>query len=124
MTGSSNRWAVVGGMLTMLLVPTGLVLGLVVGASGPDGPHPSPAPVVQPDERGSTELTSRIAAQPAVDQDDPRDAHRAMLEQMRVNVTPQMVQTMNANPLVHTPGDLAELEQHAADIDRMLARNP
>jgi hypothetical protein len=31
---------------------------------------------------------------------------------------------MNANPVVHTPRDLAELEQQAADIDRMLARNP
>ena len=99
MTGSSNRWAVVGGMLTMLLVPTALVLGLVVGASEPDGPHPSPAPVVQPDERGSTGITTGIAAQPAVDQDDALAAHQAMLEQMRVNVTPQMVQTMNANPL-------------------------
>ncbi|MBI5090505.1 MAG: hypothetical protein HZB15_17055 [Actinobacteria bacterium] len=106
--------------MSVLLVPTALVLGLVVGASEPDGPHPSPAPVVQPDERGSTGVT----AQPAVDQGDALDAHQAMLEQMRVNVTPQMVQTMNANPLVHTPGDLAELEQHAADIDRMLARNP
>jgi hypothetical protein len=30
---------------------------------------------------------------------------------------------MNTNPLVHSPGELAELERHAADLDRMLARN-
>jgi hypothetical protein len=47
-----------------------------------------------------------------------------MLEQMRVNVTPQMVQTMSIQPLAPSPVNLAELEQQAADVDRMLARNP
>lgn len=124
MTGSSNRWTVAGPMLAMLLVPTVVLLGVVVGASGPDGPHRPPTPVVQPSTPGSTGISTKTGTQPAVDPADRLDAHQVMLEQMRVNVTPQMVQTMNAEPLAHSPGDLAELERHAADIDRMLARNP
>ena len=47
-----------------------------------------------------------------------------MLDQMRVSVTPQMVQIMNADPLVDSPAELQELERYEADIDRMLARTP
>jgi hypothetical protein len=35
-----------------------------------------------------------------------------------------MVQTMNSQPLAPSPVDLEKLEQQAADVDRMLARNP
>lgn len=123
MTGSSNHWAVAGGMLATLLVPTAVVLGVLIGASEPDAPDAPPAAVVQPVASGPTTAT-RSVAQQATNPADPLDAHQGMLEQMRVAVTPQMIQAMNVNPLVHSPGELAELERHAADIDRMLARNP
>lgn len=121
MTGSSNHWTVAGLMFAMLLVPAAVVLGVVAGASGPDAPDTPPAPVVQPDVSGTS---AKTVTQPAVEPTDRLDAHQLMLEQMRVTVTPQMVQTMNSETLAHSSGDLAELERHAADIDRMLARNP
>lgn len=124
MNGSSNRWTIAGPMLAMLLVPTAVVIGVIAGASGPDGPDRRPAPVAQRAAPGSTGISTKTASQPTVDQDDRLDAHQVMLEQMRVSVTPQMIQTMNAEPLVHSPADLAQLERHAAEIDRMLARNP
>jgi hypothetical protein len=123
MAGSSNRWAVAGGMLATLLVPTAVVLGVLVGASEPDAPDAPPTAVLQSDAPSPAATATRSAARPTIDPADPLDAHQGMLEQMRVTVTPQMIQAMNTNPLVHSPGELAELERHAADLDRMLARN-
>ena len=119
-----RRWTVLLGALTMLVVSTVVVLGARAGTSGSNAPHTPPSAVVQSDAPRpiavgrQEENRHRVA-----DSGEPLDAHLVMLEQMRVNVTPQMVQTMNARPLVPTLGDLAELERHAADIDRMLARN-
>ena len=61
---------------------------------------------------------------PAVDSDLRLAAHQRMLDQMRISVTPQMVQIMNADPLVDSRTELQELERYEADIDRMLARTP
>lgn len=124
MARSSNRWLVVIGMLVMILVPTAIVVGVTVGASDPDGPHTPPA-VVQSGQPGSVGATrQRADSEPSIDTDERRDAHQVMLDQMRVNVTPQMVDRMNAEPLTHSPAELAELERQAADIERMLAQNP
>lgn len=89
----------------------------------PVSPQPTPAAaIVQP---GSTEPgLPNVPPQPSSDSGERLDAHWVMLEQMRVNVTPQMVQTMNTQPPAPAAVDLAQLERYAADIDRMLARDP
>ena len=125
MSGSTSRWTVTVGMLMMLLVPTSIVFGVLVGASGPDGPDaPSAAVLSAVPERSDQEDGARANQESAFETSRRLDSHQVMLEQMRVNVTPQMIQSMNGAPLAHSPAELAELERHAADIDRMLARNP
>jgi hypothetical protein len=111
-------------MLVMLLVPMSIVFGVLVGASGPDGPDASAAVVFAVPERSDPEDGARANQGSALETSRRLDSHQVMLEQMRVNVTPQMIQSMNGAPLAHSPAELAELERHAADIDRMLARNP
>lgn len=121
-----STWPVVlAGMAAMFLVPVLIVFPLVAGGPGADNPTPlrATAPVVATSVAAGDRVTPPTAAHP------PRtanrlDAHQAMLEQMRVNVTPEMIQAMNANPLAHPSYDLAELEQHAADINKMLALTP
>ena len=121
MTETSNRWAVAAAMSGMLLAPTALVLGLLVGARGPDASDVRPTPIVG--EQTTVAPWTNVVASRTASTVAALDRHQVMLEQMRVNVTPQMVQAMNVDPLAHSPGDVTEFEQHAADIDRMLARN-
>lgn len=123
-TGQTSRWTVTLGMMMMLLVPTSIVGGVLVGASGPDRPDAPPAAglpaVTTPSDLKAAPRTNQQATL-----DNSRlDSHQVMLEQMRVDVTPQMIQSMNGSLLAHSPAELAELERQAADIDRMLARNP
>ena len=121
-----STWPVVlAGMAAMLLVPALILFPLV--ARGPSNDDPSPLRANK-----AVVATSVLAGDlvtPPTSARAPRtanrlDAHQAMLEQMRVNVTPEMIQAMNANPLAHPSYDLAELEQHAADINKMLALAP
>ena len=124
MSGRTQSWAVtLLGALGMMIVPGAIVVGVVVGASAPDRPRDSPALVspIDDDAPADPALPSQSGRATVV---DPLAAHQTMLEQMRVNVTPQMVQRMNADPLTHSSGDLAEAERHAAELDRMLARKP
>jgi hypothetical protein len=107
-------------MAASLLVTAAAVLGLLIGARGPDAPDAPPTAVLQPNSPNQATRATRPASQTAT---DPLDAHQRMLEQMRVTVTPNMIEVMNADPLAHSPKELTELERHAADIDRMLARN-
>lgn len=124
MSGSTNRWTVTVGMLVMLLVPTATVFGVLVGASGPDGPDAPPAAVLPAAAPSAPEVTFRGGQSVTPGAPERLETHQVMLDQMRVNVTPQMIQSMNGEPIAHLPAELAELERHAADIDRMLARNP
>ena len=58
---------------------------------------------------------------------DQLDADRVMTEQMSVNVGPAMMAGMPANGMLArstTPGYVRALEQHAYQLDRMLARRP
>ena len=54
------------------------------------------------------------------------DRHEAMMEQMRVGATPEMLSMMDADPMWQEmrTGDFAKLmEQHQAQLDRMLGRD-
>jgi len=51
------------------------------------------------------------------------DRHQAMMEQMRVNATPEMLAMMDSDPMWRAmrTGEFAELmEEHQRQIDRML----
>lgn len=109
-------------MLVMLLVPSVIVIGVAIGSDS-NAPTP-PTAVLQPDAQRSGAAPVQPASPPVLNPKERPDAHQVMLEQMRVNVTPQMVQTMNANPLTRSPENLAEVERQAADMNRMLARQP
>jgi len=125
MSGSTSRWTVTVGMLVMFLVPTAIVFGVLVGASAPDGPDARPAAVLPAlPARSELEEAARANQESSLDTSRRLDSHQVMLEQMRVNVTPQMIQSMNGAPIAHSPAELGELERHAADIDRMVARDP
>jgi hypothetical protein len=53
------------------------------------------------------------------------EQHQAMMDQMRVNATPQMLELMNNDPMwqmMRSGEYLRLLEEHEANIDRMLAR--
>lgn len=56
---------------------------------------------------------------------DMLDQHQAMMEQMRVNATPQMLQLMDADPMwkLMRNGEFADMMQEQQEqIDRMLGR--
>jgi hypothetical protein len=125
MSRSSTRSTLVVGLLLMVLLPALAVAGMLAGTSGARPEDTRPAAVIGAEPDGSAEIAlPNIDRQPPTRSGEPLDAHWVMLEQMRVNVTPQMVQTMSIQPLAPSPVNLAELEQQAADVDRMLARNP
>jgi hypothetical protein len=125
MSEPTDRWTVVVGMLVMLLVPTAIVLGALGGTSGPDGSDAPRAAVLTVGQTPtSPEAAPPTNQEPTLDTSRRADSHLVMLEQMRVNVTPQMIQAMYAAPLVQSDAELAELERQATDIDRMLARDP
>ena len=113
---------IVVGVVTIGAIPLLIVFGVLAGASRSNPPPGAPAAVVQsgPVEPGQT----AVPRQPTLDSRERLDAHWVMLEQMRVNVTPQMVQTMNSQPQAPATVDLAQLERDAAAVDRMLARSP
>jgi hypothetical protein len=52
---------------------------------------------------------------------DPLGEHIAMMQQMRQDVTPEMVQRMNSEEWhwMHDPARLGELEAHMSRVDRM-----
>jgi hypothetical protein len=110
------------GVITIVVIPILIVLGILAGASRSNPQPTAPAAVVQ---SGPLEpAPPNDQRQPTPDSRGSLDAHWVMLEQMRVNVTPQMVQTMNTQPLAPSTVNLAQLERDAADVDRMLARSP
>ncbi|HSP27286.1 MAG TPA: hypothetical protein VLN74_01970, partial [Ilumatobacteraceae bacterium] len=91
-----RRWTILLGALTMLVVPTVVVLGVRAGASGSNAPPTAPSAFVRSDApRPIAVGRQEDDRQRVADAGEPLDAHLVMLEQMRDNVTPQMVQTMN-----------------------------
>jgi hypothetical protein len=125
MSRSSTRSTFVVGFLLMVLLPALVVAGMLAGTTGARPADTRPTAVIEAELDRTTEIARpNTDGQPPTRSGEPLDAHWVMLEQMRVNVTPQMVQTMNSQPLAPSPVDLEKLEQQAADVDRMLARNP
>jgi hypothetical protein len=56
-----------------------------------------------------------------------RDQHNRMLQRMRVDASPRMVETMRSDPvgqMMRDPRHIRLMEQEQAGLDRMLGRNP
>lgn len=126
-----TAWIVLGAMAAFALVPVLIVMGVLVGASG--GDDDAAAPPMQ------------TAAPPTVTTEDPEgpaddrltvleasgdartmvEQHQAMMDQMRVNATPHMLEVMNSDPMwkMMRSGEYVQLlEEHEENLDRMLAR--
>jgi hypothetical protein len=110
-----------------LVVPALVATGLLIGACGSDGP----------DGRTNTSVPSAPVTVPRSVTNDPApsesggdvqsmiDQHQAMMDQMRVSATPQMLQMMNDDPMwqMMRSGEFIKLlEEHEGDIDQMLGR--
>jgi hypothetical protein len=59
-----------------------------------------------------------------VSQQEMLDGHQPMMEQMRVSMTPQMLNLMPSDPMrIHLDSETITLmEQNQAQLDRMVAR--
>jgi hypothetical protein len=125
----SNTWIVLGAMVAFTLVPVLIVVGVLIGAGGGDDGTAAPmaattrvTPSVTTDDLDGDRLTGLEAS------GDVRtmvEQHQGMMDQMRVNATPQMLQLMNADPMwqMMRSGEYVRLlEEHEENIDRMLAR--
>ena len=74
------------------------------------------------DSRPATPLDHSVVSG---DMQQMLDRHQAMMEQMRVGATPEMLAMMDADPMWQEmrTGAFAELmEQHQEELDRMLGR--
>ena len=124
-----NTWIVLGAMVAFTLVPVLIVVGVLIGASGGDDGVSAPMtttttapPPVTTEDLGDDRFTSMEAsgdARTMVEQ------HQAMMDQMRVNATPAMLQLMNSDPMwqmMRSGEYIRLLEEHEENIDRMLAR--
>lgn len=121
---------ILGGALFVAVVfPVLIGAGVAIGARGSDD---GTAVMTT-----TTSITSPTVAGPAPTQDAPAtseptprlltmvDQHQAMMDQMRVNATPQMLDLMNNDPMwqMMRSGDYVKLlEGHEAEIDQMLGR--
>lgn len=125
----SITWIMVGAVFAFVALPVLIVVGVLIGAGGGDYPTATPmtttttaAPV--PTTEAPTE--DRLATMEAGGRARTMvEAHQAMMDQMRVNATPQMLQLMNSDPMwqMMRSGEYVRLlEEHEENIDRMLAR--
>lgn len=125
----SRRWIVAGGMVAVLVVPAVIVVGVLIGGSEPDKPHvvaTAATPGTATQTSGNALAGDRLAALEASGKIASMvEQHQAMMDRMRANATPQMLQLMNSDPMwqMMRSGEYVRLlQQHEADIDRMLAR--
>lgn len=124
-----STWLMVGGMVAALVIPALIVAGVLIGTSGPDDGRAAQATTTSsarssgttgnlPDDRLAV-LEARGDVRAMVEQ------HQAMMDQMRVSSTPQMLQLMNTDPMwqmMRSGENVRLLEEHEESIDRMLAR--
>lgn len=91
-----------------------VVAGVVIGACAPAD---APATPLGEDRFAVLEADGDVGTM--VEQ------HQAMMDQMRASATPQMLELMNNDPMwqmMRSGEYLRLLEEHEANIDRMLAR--
>ena len=120
---SRANWIVAAFMTVAILVPTATVVGVLVGARGPDlldARAPAASLPVQSDAPASP-LESTAAVNPP----NMIQLHDSMMDQMRASADAPMNELMNRDPMwqmMRSSTYLDALEKHVQDIDRMLAR--
>ena len=112
MKQSDGKWWWIG-LFGITFVALGIMIG--IGARGPDS---------GPSTEGlrSDRLTHLVETGEA---QDMLDQHQAMMDQMRVDATPQMLQLMDADPMwkLMRNGEFAQMmSDQQEQIDRMLGR--
>jgi hypothetical protein len=120
---SRANWIVAAFMTVAVLVPAATVVGVLVGARGPD-PSDARAPAA------SLPVQSAAPARPleptaAVNPPNMIQLHDSMMDQMRASLDASMNELMNRDPMwqmMRSSTYLDALERHEQDIDRMLAR--
>ena len=126
-----STWIVLGAMAAFTLVPVLIVVGVLIGASG--GGDGTAAPMSTTTTTAPPTATSEDLAgdrltvlEASGDARTMVEQHQAMMDQMRVSATPQMLQLMNSDPMwqMMRSGEYVRLlEEHEENIDRMLARD-
>ena len=124
-----NTWIVLGAMAAFTLVPVLIVVGVLIGASeGDDGtaaPMTTTTTVTPPATTEDLAGDRLTALEASGDARTMVEQHQGMMDQMRVNATPQMLELMNSDPMwqMMRSGEYVRLlEEHEENIDRMLAR--
>lgn len=127
----SVPWIMVGAVFALVVLPVLVVAGVLIGARWGDDPSAprmaatvttttAPVPTTEaPAEDRLAALEGDGRARTMV------EAHQAMMDQMRVNATPQMLELMNRDPMwqMMRSGEYVRLlEEHEENIDQMLAR--
>ncbi|MEK7425086.1 MAG: hypothetical protein AAB131_14745 [Actinomycetota bacterium] len=117
-----STWFVAGTMIGLTLVPVLIVVGVLVGARGPD---PSDARVPATTARSEVPSGQQPATAPIDSTTAMVQQHQAMMDQMRASLSPAMADLMNRDPMwqmMRSGAFIALLEEHEQDIDRMLGR--
>lgn len=124
----SITWIMVGAVFAFVALPVLIVVGVLIGARGGDDPTAARMTTTTAAPVPTTEVPAqdRLAALEADGGARTMvEAHQAMMDQMRVNATPQMLQLMNSDPMwqmMRSGEYIRLLEEHEENIDRMLAR--
>lgn len=124
----SITWIMVGAVFASLVLPVLIVVVVLIGGRGGDGTAAAPITTTTVAPVATTEAPARDRLAELEADGDARtmvEAHQAMMDQMRVNATPQMLRLMNSDPMwqMMRSGEYVRLlEEHEENIDRMLAR--
>lgn len=120
---SRANWTVAAAIAVAVLVPGGMVAGVLIGARGPDPADArAPAASLAPVQR---DASAAPPAANAVNPPDMIDVHDSMMDQMRASLNPSMNDLMNRDPMwrmMRSSTFIPALQDHEQDIDRMLAR--
>lgn len=124
---SRSNWVVATTMTAILLVPLLIVVAVIIGARAAD-PADIGAPVSRAVPIAQNESPTKPAATAvAVDSLAAMvQQHQAMMDQMRVSLSPTMTEQMNRDPMwqmMRSGAFIPFLQAHEDDIDRMLGRD-
>lgn len=130
--GRNGTWIIGAGMLAILGIPALIVAGVLIGARGGDDATGHATATTTTTTVGRTAASTdelgedRLAGLEAGgDVQTMVEQHQGMMDVMRVTATPQMLELMNSDPMwqMMRSGEYVRLlEEHEANIDRMLAR--
>ena len=115
------RWLIAGAITGYVLLPAAVVTAVLVDADGDDDGRAAVTATTEPaadlagDELAVLEAEGEVRTM--------AELHQGMMDQMRVNASPQMVQLMNDDPMwqmMRSGQYVRLLEEHEQNIDRML----